>query len=58
MSAATGRVVESQLYGVSASDLTVIAATAIALLGVAIAATAGPAVRASRIDPASVLRGD
>ena len=58
VSAATGRVVESQLYGVSASDLTVIAGTAIALLVVAIAATTGPAARASRIDPASVLRGN
>ncbi len=58
VSAAAGRVVESQLYGVSASDLTVIAGTAIALLVVAIAATAVPAARASRIDPASVLRGD
>ncbi len=58
VSAAAGRVVESQLYGVSANDLTVIAGTAIALLVVAIAATAVPAARASRIDPASVLRGD
>ena len=58
VSAAAGRVVESQLYGVSASDLTVIAGTAIALLVVGIAATAIPAARASRIDPASALRGD
>ena len=56
VSTAAGRVVESQLYGVSASDLTVIAGTAIALLGVAIAAAAVPAARASRIDPASALR--
>ncbi|HSF18774.1 MAG TPA: ABC transporter permease [Vicinamibacteria bacterium] len=50
------RFLESQLYGISATDVRTYAATAAVLLLVAAAATAFPAFRASRLDPITALR--
>jgi putative ABC transport system permease protein len=50
------RYLESQLYGVSGTDLTTYAAVAVFLVLVALAATAVPALRASRLDPIQALR--
>ena len=58
LSAASERVTQSLLYGVTGSDpLTWASATAILIAAVVLAA-AIPALRASRIDPASALRGE
>jgi ABC-type antimicrobial peptide transport system permease subunit len=50
------RYLESQLYGISGTDLTTYAAVAFLLVLVALAATAIPALRASRLDPVQALR--
>jgi predicted permease len=50
-----GRLIVSQLYGVTPLDPTVIGLVAITLGAVALAASAAPAVRASRIDPVEAL---
>jgi len=53
-----GRVVESQLHGVTADDPAVVVG-AVAVLGVITAvATLVPARRAARLDPVKVLRGE
>jgi putative ABC transport system permease protein len=55
---ASGRVVASQLYGVSAHDpLTFLAISAL-LVAVALLASGIPALRASRVDPISALRAE
>jgi ABC-type antimicrobial peptide transport system permease subunit len=48
--------VESQLFGVAPRDPVTIALATLGLLSVAIAAGAVPALRASRVNPTSVLR--
>jgi predicted permease len=53
---AAGRLVASQLYGVSAHDPTVIAVSVVALVVVAIVASLAPAIRAARVDPLVALR--
>jgi predicted permease len=53
---AIGRVAESLLYGLKGSDPIVLAASAIALVIVALGAGLVPAIRASRIDPMIALR--
>ncbi|HUD70790.1 MAG TPA: ABC transporter permease [Dongiaceae bacterium] len=52
---AVRRGIESQLFGIAATDPTVLAAMAFALAAVAFAACALPAHRASRIDPTLAL---
>src|SRR6185295_2181426 len=52
LAAASARLIESQLFGVRASDPRVLAAVAMVLVAVGAAAAYLPARRASRIDPA------
>ena len=53
---AGGRVVESVLYGVSSRDPWTLVVAPIVLLAIAVCAVWLPARRASRVDPAKVLR--
>jgi putative ABC transport system permease protein len=55
-SAMTVRLLESQLYGVGAYDITVWTIVAASLAGAALAGALLPALRATRINPAVVLR--
>lgn len=55
---AGGRVVQDMLYNVSPRDGTVFVATIIILTAIAVAATAFPALRASRINPVRALRSE
>ena len=55
---ALGRLVESMLYGTSPRDPIVFGSVAAVLAAVALLAAALPAWRASRVDPALVLRGE
>ena len=52
----TKRFIESELFGVDAGDPTALAGATLLLLGVACAAGAWPAWRASRVDPTISLR--
>jgi putative ABC transport system permease protein len=54
---ATGRVLQTMVFGVSARDPLTLAAIAAGLALVALVATLVPAYRASRVDPLIVLRG-
>jgi putative ABC transport system permease protein len=58
LSAAAHRLVTTQLFGVSGSDPSVVALTAITVALVALTASAVPTIRASRIDPLEALRGE
>jgi predicted permease len=49
------RVIESQIYGVSAMDPFLVASVATLLASIAIAASLLPALRATRLDPATIL---
>ena len=53
---ASGKFVASLLYGVSPRDPSAMLVAAATLLVVGVAASLGPAWRASRVDPATVLR--
>ena len=53
-----GRVLQHRVRGVSGSDAASYAAAIAVLLGVTFAASAVPAWRASRIDPAFALRDE
>jgi putative ABC transport system permease protein len=53
---AAGRALSSLLYGISATDATTYALVVIGLTAIALAATWLPARRASRVDPALLLR--
>jgi putative ABC transport system permease protein len=57
-SLALNRFLATQLYEVRTTDPAVYGTISAMLLLVAIAAVAGPAARAMRIDPASALRHD
>jgi putative ABC transport system permease protein len=52
------RFLESQLYGISGTDLATYTAVAAFLVLVALAATAVPAFKASRLDPIEALRNE
>jgi putative ABC transport system permease protein len=56
VAAATGRVLASELYGVSTLDWRVFVAVPVTLLAVALLAAYVPARRAARVDPAGVLQ--
>ena len=51
------KAIANEVYGVKPLDPLVMAAVAVMLLGVTVVASVEPARRASRVDPASVLRG-
>jgi ABC-type antimicrobial peptide transport system permease subunit len=53
-----GRALSGLLYGVSPHDPATLAGVGLLLMAVAAAAALGPARRASRLDPARVLRGE
>jgi ABC-type antimicrobial peptide transport system permease subunit len=53
-----GRVISSKLYEVRASDPVILAGATVVVVGIAILATAIPALRSSRVDPCRVLRSD
>ena len=55
---ATGKFVSPLLYGVSARDPWILGGVGAVLLGVAVAASAIPASRATRVDPTVALRAD
>ena len=55
---AMGRLLASQLYGVSARDPMVFATVAAVLMGIAVCACLAPARRAARIDPVTALRSE
>jgi putative ABC transport system permease protein len=57
-SAAASRVLGSLLFGVSPLDPATYAAVVVLLVGVALMASAPPAWRAARIDPAITLRAE
>jgi putative ABC transport system permease protein len=57
-SLALTRLLQGLLFGISSSDPTTFAATAVCLVGVALVATAIPARRAAVIDPIQALRYD
>jgi ABC-type antimicrobial peptide transport system permease subunit len=52
------RLMENLLFGVSAADPWTYAVVALTLAGVAVLASAVPAVRAGRVDPIRVLRSE
>jgi predicted permease len=54
--AALGTALTSVLYGVRPTDVTAIAAAAVALLTVVVVAASVPGVRAARVQPATILR--
>ncbi len=56
LAGAGSHLVESQLFGVRPLDAAIYVAAAFALAAVVIAASVGPAWRASRVDPVNVLR--
>jgi predicted permease len=55
---AGGRFIASLLYGIAPSDPVTIAIVTVVLMAAGVAASLGPAWRAGRADPASVLRND
>jgi predicted permease len=55
---AGGRFVETLLFGVKMTDLGVVAAPILTLLGAAVLAALPPVIRAVRIDPAQTLRSE
>jgi ABC-type lipoprotein release transport system permease subunit len=57
MALATTRVLGSLLFGVSPTDPFILAGATLVLVLIAALASYAPARRASRVDPAEVLRG-
>ena len=58
LSIAAGQFVAALLYGIAPNDPAVMAAVSIKLLLVATIAASGPAWRAARMDPVTVLRAE
>jgi predicted lysophospholipase L1 biosynthesis ABC-type transport system permease subunit len=58
LSLVLARYVQTLLYGVSATDTRMVALPALAVFSIALLAAAVPVIRASRTDPALVLRAD
>ncbi|MCA1732282.1 MAG: hypothetical protein LC732_01610 [Acidobacteria bacterium] len=58
LSAIAGRLLASMLFGVAPLDLLTFVAVAILVLVTAVLSTAGPAWRATRVDPSLALRDD
>ena len=58
LSSAFAGLIQSQLYGVAATDPRVLAAVVLTLLVMSVLASLGPARRAARVDPAIVLRSE
>jgi ABC-type antimicrobial peptide transport system permease subunit len=58
MSIAAGRFVQSLLVDTSAADPWTLGTVAATLIGVAILAGLGPALRAARVDPIEALRAE
>jgi len=52
------RLMEGLLYGVAPRDPMTFAAVTLLLLGIAVAASAVPAIRAARVDPLEALKGE
>ena len=55
---ASSRLLRGLLFGVPAHDAAILTTAALSLCVAALAACLGPAVRATRIDPAKVLRAE
>ena len=55
---ASGRMIASAVYGISAFDLVVLGSTALLLVLAGLLATWIPALRVARIDPVIALRAD
>ena len=55
---ASTRLLDTLLYGISALDPVVFAATSIMMIGIGMLASYMPARRASRVDPIESLRND
>jgi len=55
---ALGRLLEGLLFGISPRDPLTLGVVSLVLLSAAAVAGYGPALRASRLDPAGVLRAD
>jgi predicted permease len=58
LAAAGSRMVESQLFGLDATDLRVLVAAALVILAVAAISGLLPAIRAARVDPLMALRAE
>ncbi len=58
LAAVTGRLIASLLYGASPYDPVLLAVVVLILVTVSAIAMAGPAVRARRVDPVTVLRSE
>jgi ABC-type lipoprotein release transport system permease subunit len=58
VAAAAGSAINPVLFGVKTTDPLVMPLVVLTLLGVALVASAIPAWRASRVDPAQVLRAE
>jgi ABC-type antimicrobial peptide transport system permease subunit len=54
----SGRLIESQLFGITSRDPTPYGVAALLMIAVVILASISPAVAATRVDPIEVLRSE